>query len=198
MQLFMTVMTNTEPTKLSHESSNDNKEDLRDFLEKMQSETLDIDNNLESDYFENRTALRFANHDIEVWVKVLDVFKTGKYEKFTLFNISFTGAKIRANRKLKIGKKLALQFIFNDQTKYFMLAEIIRQKDGDDESIYGIKFEQKNSFFSDKLVQTEFKIDDVCANHVNLGNNPDAFVEAINTFFSLEERLYLKKCISTK
>ncbi len=153
---------------------------------------------MELDYLENRNALRFTNRDIEVWVKVIDVFKIGKYEKFALFDVSSLGAKIRANRKLKIGKKLALQFIFNDLAKYFLQARIIWEEGGSDEYVYGIQFEQKNSFLGEKLVQAEFKIDDVCANHVNIKNTPDDFVKAINTFFSLEERLYIKKHILKK
>ena len=191
-------MTDQDSAKLLKKSSTDSKEGLKDFLENMQLDTLDVDENMEPDYLENRKALRFANHDIEVWVKVIDLFKTGKYEKFALFDLSSRGAKIRVNRKLKIAKKLALQFIFKDQSKYFLQARIIREEGRSDDNIYGIQFEQKNAFLSEKLVQNEFKIDDASANHINMKNTPDAFAEAINTFFSLEERLYIKKHISIK
>ncbi len=113
---------------------------------------------MELDYLENRNALRFTNRDIEVWVKVIDVFKIGKYEKFALFDVSSLGAKIRANRKLKIGKKLALQFIFNDLAKYFLQARIIWEEGGSDEYVYGIQFEQKTRFWVKNLCKPNLKL----------------------------------------
>ena len=190
-------MTDEDSAKLLQKSSTDSKEELRDFLENIQS-MPDIDENMEPDYLETRKALRFVNHDIEVLVKVIDLFKAGKYEKFALFDVSSYGARIRMDRRVKIGKKLALQFIFNDQTKYFLQARIVREEGGADEFIYGIQFEQENALLSEKLVQNEFKNDDASEDHVKIKNTPDAFAEAINTFFSLEERLYIKKNISTK
>jgi len=191
-------MTDEDSTELLQNPTYVSKDHVGDFIEHFDLEMQDIDESEESDYIENRNALRFTNRDIEVWVKVIGVFKTSRYEKFALRDISSLGATIQVNKKLKIGKKLAIKFVFGRQSKYFLQARIIRRENESGEYVYGIQFDKKNSFLGKKLVQTEFKTGDLHTEPITIRNTPDDFLDAINTFFSLKERLCIRKRISTK
>lgn len=150
------------------------------------------------DYNEKRKALRLTLTDVEVWVKFTELVYSEKYEASRLLNISSVGVKILLNRKVKIGKQAMLRLVFPDDNEFFIYGRVVWLENKHDQFEYGIQFDKRNSLLSSKIFHTHLKTEDDNDPLVTIEKTPEAFIQAINTFFSKEKRQQILKNICRK
>ena len=172
-----------------------NLETLATFLNSEIGGALESD---EVDYSEKRKALRLNLEHVESWVKFTELVYSEKYEASTLLDISSAGAKIQMNRKAKIGKQAMLRFVFPDSNEFFVYGRVVWTENMENGYQYGIQFDKRNSILSEKIIQTQFNTDEESRPLVTIEKTPEAFVQAINTFFSEENRRLIRNQISRR
>jgi len=172
-----------------------NLETLATFLNSEIGGALESD---EVDYSEKRKALRLNLDQVESWVKFTELVYSEKYEASTLLNISSVGVKIQLNKKAKIGKQAMLRFVFPDSNEYFVYGRVVWAENMENNYQYGIQFDRRNSILSDKIIQTQLNTDEESHPLVTIEKTPEAFIQAINTFFSEENRRLIRNQISRK
>ncbi len=152
----------------------------------------------DTEYSEKRKALRLSLTDVEAWVKFTELVYSEKYEASTLLNLSSVGAKIQLNRKVKIGKQAMLRFVFPDHNEFFVYGRVVWSESINDCFEYGIQFDKRNSLLSNKIIHTHLDTKDDSEPMVTIEKTPEAFIQAINTFFSTEKRRFILKNICKK
>ncbi len=172
-----------------------NLETLATFLNSEIGGALDCD---EMDHSEKRKALRLNLEGVESWVKFTELVYSEKYEASKLLNISSVGAKIEMHRKAKIGKQAMLRFVFPDSNEFFVYGSVVWAESIETGYQYGIQFDKRNSILSEKIIQTHFDTDEEPCPLVTIEKTPSAFIQAINTFFSEEDRRLIRSQISRK
>ncbi len=172
-----------------------NLEALASFLKSELGESLDCS---ETDYGEKRKALRLNLEQVETWVKFTELIYSEKYEFSKLEDISSVGAKINMCRKVTIAKQAMLRFVFPDLNEFFVYGRVVWIEEMEKGYQYGIQFDKRNSILSEKIIETHLANDAKSGPLVTIEKTPEAFIQAINTFFSEEKRRLIQSQINRK
>jgi hypothetical protein len=107
---------------------------------------------------EKRKYCRYVRTDIEVGIAESRLIFRRKFTPVRLVDISQSGVSIVCAKKLKCGQQLKLLLSFQDGQTFEFNGMVAHRRSGDEEPIYGLKFDRSNRHFEEHLLKTGLKI----------------------------------------
>jgi hypothetical protein len=110
--------------------------------------------NLSAEELNNqRTAVRYIiTTDITLTVCILGLFSFSRHIPVKLADISSKGAAFECDKSIPVKKKIELNLLFEDKTRFTIPAIIIHKKNS--AGLYGVKFNQFNNELGDYLLSS--------------------------------------------
>ncbi|MGR9105890.1 MAG: hypothetical protein ACU843_03065 [Gammaproteobacteria bacterium] len=139
----------------SRAESNASEEDiLIDHLAGM----VPIESYFNEPVIQKRKHCRYIRGDIQAAVADMRLLFRVKFKPVRLVDVCQAGVSIGTERKVPCGHRLRLALTFADQQSFEFICVVTNRRPGDDEMIYGLKFERSNQQFEEHLLKTGLKI----------------------------------------
>ncbi|MCI0653218.1 MAG: PilZ domain-containing protein [Methylococcaceae bacterium] len=107
---------------------------------------------------QRRKCCRYVRDDIQAGVSDTRLLFRQKFNAARLIDISPLGLSIGCAKKLKCGQLLKLMLTFQDGHSFEFNGVVVHRRSGDEDMIYGLKFDKSNRQFEEHLLKTGLKI----------------------------------------